>query len=155
MSKQHNWSFTSTNVENAIRDLADSFLPAESFGMEQKDCLSLARLQVNRYLTDAPEYADETSNVYKFSLSKGSKTDKRAEWSRAEKSKGGLKLNDADSNHVLGSRIGWLDQKMSEIEKALGSFVVELPAGISEKLIVVWTAALEQRKSRLVSTIST
>ena len=152
MSKQHNWSFTSINVENAIRDLADSFLPAESFGMQNVDCLALARLQVNRYLSDAPEYADETSNVYKFSLGKGSKTDKRAEWSRAEKSKGGLKLNDADSNHILGSRIGWFDQKMSEIEKSLGTFTVELPESISSKLIVVWTAALEQRKSRMVAT---
>lgn len=152
--KQHNWTFTSANIENAIRDLADSFLPAESCGMEQKDCLALARLQVNRYLTDAPEYTDETSNTYKFTLAKGGKAAKRAEWSRAEKSKGGLDLSIADSAHVLGSRLGWLDQKTAEVEKALGGFVMELPAVIQSGLLEIWKAALKQREARAASATS-
>lgn len=142
----HNFKFTSVSVETSIADLADSFLPAENrYGMEQKDCLAIARLAVNKFLADSPEYTDERKSEYKFKRNAGKKDDKRDEYRRIEKNAGGISRKDNDEQ--LGVDLGWFDEKIRIIEKDLGSFVVSLPASIEKGLIDRWTNALKQREA--------
>lgn len=146
----HRFTFKSSSVETAILTFAECFLPSggEAYGMTPKDCLALATLQVNRFLEAAPEYKDANDQTYKFALGKGNKEDKRAEWSRTEKSAGGIRLDSADEAHLLGNRLGWFDQHTKAIEKGLGSYEVGLPVSISKPLQVIWEAALKQRAAR-------
>lgn len=145
------FKFTSVSMENGLAIAFEDFKSENPSmaGMTVKDAIALASGAVRKFLESAPEYSDERKASYKFSLAKGGKDNKRSEWSRTEKAKGGLAAADMDGETALGVKLGWMDEKFESIESKLGVFTPELPTKLCEEICAkLWEPALKARLVR-------
>jgi len=145
------YKFSSVSIENAIAIAFEDFKGdhADMAGMTVRDGIALCESATRKFLQSAPEYRDERASSYKFSLVKGSKDNRRSEWSKVEKSKGGLSAADMDSETGLGVKLGWLDEQLAKIEGKLGVLKPELPTKLHEEIVErLWLPALKSRLAR-------